>query len=418
METLRGLQGKPNYGTRESDKEKKGVLRRTSSLYTLDPFVDEQGVLRVGGRIRRASFSESLKNPVILPKSSHITSLIISHVHNKTHHSGRGITLNELRCSGYWIISGNGMVRRFISRCVKCRYLRGKTGEQKMADLPRQRVEPAPPFTYCAVDYFGPWYVKRGRSMVKRYGALFTSLASRAIHIEVADTMETDSFIQALRRFICRRGPVREIRCDRGTNFIGAENELIEESDDEKVKTELLKDNIDWIKNPASASNFGGVWERQIRSIRNVMNALMKEHGTQMDEEILRTFICEAEATVNNRPLTVETLNDPLSEPPLSPSMLLTGKTKLVLPPLGEFKGEDMYCKKKWRRTQHLVQEFWQRWSKEYLQQLQSRSKWTQPRREMLSCCEKFNIQEISGPWLKLYVLIQMIKAKLDRLRY
>ena len=384
LETLRGLQGKPNYGTRESDKEKKGVLRRTSSLYTLDPFVDEQGVLRVGGRIRRASFSESLKNPVILPKSSHITSLIISHVHNKTHHSGRGITLNELRCSGYWIISGNGMVRRFISRCVKCRYLRGKTGEQKMANLPRQRVEPAPPFSYCAVDYFGPWYVKRGRSMVKRYGALFTSLASRAIHIEVADTMETDSFIQALRRFICRKGPVREIRCDRGTNFIGAENELkraIEEIDDEKVKTELLKDNIDWIKNPASASNFGGVWERQIRSIRNVMNALMKEHGTQMDEEILRTFLCEAEATVNNRPLTIETLNDPLSEPPLSPSMLLTGKTKLVLPPLGEFKGEDMYCKKKWRRTQHLVQEFWQRWSKEYLQQLQSRSKWTQPKR-------------------------------------
>jgi hypothetical protein len=147
------------------------------------------------------------------------------------------------------------------------------------------------------------------------------------------------------------------------------------------VKTELLKDNIDWIKNPTSASNFGGVWERQIGSIRNVMNALTKEHGTQMDEEILGTFLCEAEATVNNKPLTVETINDPLSEPPLPPSMLLTGKTKLVLPTPAEFKGEDMYCKKKWRRTQHLVQTFWYRWSKEYLQQLQSRSKWTQPKR-------------------------------------
>ena len=276
------------------------------------------------------------------------------------------------------------MVRQFISKCVTCRYLRGSHGEQKMVDLPRSRVDPAPPFTFCGVDFFGPWHVQRGRAVVKRYGALFACLASRAVHIEVADSLEADSFINALRRFVCRRGPVREIRCDRGTNFIGAKTELkkaIEEMDDQKIKAELLEDNIDWIKNPASASNFGGVWERQIRSIRNVMNGLIREHGNRLDEETLRTFLCEAESTVNNRPLTVETLNDPFSAPPLSPSMLLKGKTKLVLPPPGEFKREDLYCRRKWRRTQHLAQEFWSRWSKEYLQQLQARSKWIRPRR-------------------------------------
>ena len=320
--------------------------------------------MRVGGRIRKATLSESLKNPVILPKSSHITALVISYAHERTQHSGRGITLNELRASGYWIVGGNSMVRQFISKCVTCRYLRGTVGEQKMADLPKSRVEPAPPFNYCGVDFFGPWHVQRGRSVVKRYGALFTCFASRAVHIEVADSLETDSFIQALRRFICRRGPVREIRCDRGTNFVGAEAELkkaIDEIDDQKVKAELLKAKIDWIKNPASASNFGGVWERQIRSIRNVMSGLIREHGNRLDEESLRTFLCEAESTINNRPLTVETLSDPLSEPPLSPSMLLTGKTRLVLPPPGEFKREDLYCRRKWRRTQHLAQEFWSR---------------------------------------------------------
>ena len=166
-----------------------------------------------------------------------------------------------------------------------------------------------------------------------------------------------------MRRFICRRGPVREIRCDRGTNFIGAEAELknaIDEIDDQKVKAELLKAKIDWIKNPASASNFGGVWERQIRSIRNVMSGLIREHGNRLDEESLRTFLCEAESTINNRPLTVETLSDPLSEPPLSPSMLLTGKTRLVPPPPGEFKREDLYCRRKWRRTQHPAESFGQ----------------------------------------------------------
>jgi len=168
-------------------------MKRTSSLHTLDPFLDSNGVLRVGGRI---------KTPIILRKAGHVTTLIIRHVHEKTQHSVRGVTLNELCTNGYWIINGNAAVQHFISKCVSCRYLRGSTGEQKMANLPKSRLEPAPPFTYCAVDYFGPWHVKEGRKEVKRYGALFTCMASRSIHIEVAHSMETDSFLQALRRFI------------------------------------------------------------------------------------------------------------------------------------------------------------------------------------------------------------------------
>ena len=111
-----------------------------------------------------------------------------------------------------------------------------------------------------------------------------------------------------------RTGGFREMRCDRGTNFIGAEAELkkaVKEMYDQKIKAELLKESIDWIKNSASASNFGGVCERQIRSIRNVMNGLIRKHGNRLDEESLRTSLCEAEYTITNRPLEVETLNDP-----------------------------------------------------------------------------------------------------------
>ena len=248
IRSLQTIQTKSKNGSRELDKEKKALLRKASSLRSLDPVLDSDGIMRVGGRIRRANLSVTLKNPIILPKSSHITSLIIGHVHERTHHGGRGMTLNELRASGYWIVGGNTMVRQFISKCVTCRHLRGNQGEQKTADLPKSRTEPAPPFTYCGVDFFGPWHIQRGRAVVKRYGALFTCLASRAVHIEMADSLETDSFINALRRFICRRGSVREIRCDRGTNFIGAEAELkkaIEEMDDQEIKAELLKENID-----------------------------------------------------------------------------------------------------------------------------------------------------------------------------
>ena len=147
--------------------------------------------------------SENVRQPIILPRNGHTTTLIIRHFHQKVQHSGRGITLNELRASGYWIVNGNAAVRSVISKCVRCRHLRGSVGEQKMANLPESRLEPAPSFTYCVVDFFGPWLVKEGRKEVKRYGALFTCMASRAVHLEVENSIDKDSFIQALAEVYC-----------------------------------------------------------------------------------------------------------------------------------------------------------------------------------------------------------------------
>ena len=260
-----------------------------------------------------------------------------------------------------------------------------------MANLPESRLEPAPPFTYCVVDYFGPWLVKEGRKEVKRYGALFTCMASRAVHIEVANSIDTDSFIQALRKFIARRGPVREISSDQGTNFIGAANELkraCEEMDD-NTKAELLKHNIDWKRNPPAASHFGGVWERQIRSVRNILAALMKEQGRRLNDETFRTLLCKAEAIINSRPLTVESLSDPFPPIPLTPMVLLTGKSKIVFPPLGKFQRADLYCTRRWRQVQHLTNEFWKRWKNEFLQNLQPRQREAKLQRRRCGAVER-----------------------------
>ena len=113
IRSLQIIQANAKYGSWEGGKEKKAVLKKTSTLRTLDPFLDSGGVMRVGGPIRKATLLESLKNPVILPKSSHITALVISYVHERTHHNGRGIMFNELRASGSWIVDGNSMVRQF-----------------------------------------------------------------------------------------------------------------------------------------------------------------------------------------------------------------------------------------------------------------------------------------------------------------
>ena len=259
-----------------------------------------------------------------------------------------------------------------------------------MADLPNDRLEPAPPFTYSAVDYFGPWYVKEGRRELKRYGVLFTCMSSRAIHLEVAHTLNTDSFINAYRRFVGRRGPIRQLRSDQGTNFIGARNELkcaLHELNYDNIRNDLTKDNCDFVNfkmNVPDATHMGGIWERQIHTVRSIMNTLLDHHRTQLDDESLQTFIVEAEAIVNSRPLTVENLNSPQCPEPLTPNHLLTMKSKvIVLPPPGAFQREDQYSKKRWHRVQYLTNEFWNRWRKEYIQSLQVRQKWISNKRNM-----------------------------------
>ena len=171
-----------------------------------------------------------------------------------------------------------------------------------------------PPFTYCAVDLFGPWHIKEGRRDLKRYGVLFTCLSCRAVHVDTVNSFETDSFINCLRRFIAIRRPMRQLRCDRGTNFVGAERELreaLQEMDEGRVGDFLLKQNCDYFPfkmNVPSASHMGGVWERQIRSVRNVLDSLLLKHGSQLNDESLRTFLLEAGAIVNSRPLPVDNI--------------------------------------------------------------------------------------------------------------
>ena len=108
----------------------------------------------------------------------------------------------------------------------------------------------------------------------------------------------------------------------------------------------------------------GGAWERQIRTVRNVLASLLTQHTTQLDDQTLRTFMVEAEAIVNCRPLTVETINFPQLPESLTPNHLITMKSKVILSPPGEFQRANLYSKKRWRRAQYLANEFWTRWRK------------------------------------------------------
>ena len=245
-----------------------------------------------------------------------------------------------------------------------------------MADLPADRVTPGkPPFCTVGIDCFGPFLVKRGRSHEKRYGCLFTCLSTRAVHIEMLSSLETDTFINALVRFSARRGTPESIRSDNGTNFVGAQRELSDAitkwNNSDGLKTHLLQKGIEWTFNPPSASHMGGVWERMIRSVRKVMNAIMKDQV--LDDERLETIFCEVEGIVNSRPLTPVS-DDPKDEGPLTPNHILLLRPVPTLCP-GPFVKTDTYGRR-WRHVQFLADCFWRRWLREYLPLLQHRQKW------------------------------------------
>lgn len=211
---------------------------------------------------------------------------------------------------------------------------------------------------------------------MKRYGVIFTCLAYRAVHLEVAATLDTDSLINALCRFIARRGQVVELRSDNGTNFVRAERELkkaIQEWNTSKIEDMLLQRGIKWMFNPPAASHHGGVWERLIRSIRKILNATLRTQS--LDEESFQTFLCEAEAIINGLPITTSS-SDPSDLEALSPNHLLPLRTKPSLPP-GLFQKEDIYARRRWRQVQYTADLFWKRWRREYLPELQVRQKWS-----------------------------------------
>ncbi len=232
-----------------------------------------------------------------------------------------------------------------------------------MADLPLERILPdLPPFTNVGLDYFGPIEVKRGRGYVKRYGVIFTCMSSRAVHLEVANSLETDSCIHAIRRFVCRRGQVKRIRSDNGTNLVGSQKELkkaLNDLDKDRIQDSLLKAGIQWSFNPPAASHHGGVWERLIRSARQVLNSILYQQS--VDEEGLQTIFCEVEAILNNRPLCTVS-SDPHDKEPLTPNHILLLKSQPILPP-GVFSQSDSYARRRWKQIQYLADLFWHRWT-------------------------------------------------------
>ncbi|KAI4874288.1 hypothetical protein NFI96_026210, partial [Prochilodus magdalenae] len=134
-------------------------IPKGSSLRKLNPCVDEDGLLRIGGRLKHGRLEAREKYPLVIPGQSHVATLLVRHFHDKVRHQGRAFTEGAVRTAGFWIVGAKNCIKRILHSCVTCLKLRGRAVEQKMADLPADRLSMEPPFTYVGLDVFGPWTV-------------------------------------------------------------------------------------------------------------------------------------------------------------------------------------------------------------------------------------------------------------------
>eukprot|EP00117_Sycon_ciliatum_P039131 scpid69351/ scgid28965/ len=314
---------------------------KESKLFQYQPFIDGDGVMRVGGRLASSDLMYGAKHSVLLAKH-HVAEMLLRHLHLKSLHQGVESVLALAR-QQYWIIGDRHASRSVKSKCVICRRQDARAADEVSAPLPRDHVVHQRPFGLWGVDYAGPLFVKDGG---KAWIALFVCGTTRAVHIDLVRSLEKREFLLAYRRFCARWGEPARIRSDNGTTFRAAAKTL----------------SVEWLFNPPAAPWFGGFFERLVGALKR---PLVKVLGKALVKECeLRTLLCEIEAAVNDRPLTHFGGLD--SEPPLSPAMLC-GK---LWPGAAEVTDQHVTAEQLGRRQKYvtaLTGRLTSRWQDEYL---------------------------------------------------
>jgi hypothetical protein len=349
-------------------------VSRKSSLLSLTPFMDENNIIRVGGRIDRSpELTYDQKHQIILPVC-HFTKALVRFLHWLNWHPPQ-LTLLSIVRQRYWPIKAGLVIKNVTKQCLKCFKVRPQTGTQLMADLNVDRVTLQPPFNASAVDNAGYYLIKSGYTrnapVVKGYVTMFKCLCTGAVHLEAVTELSTAAFIAALDRFISRRGLCQTIYSDNGTCFRGADNEfkkLMESSVDE-IATHCAQKSIEWNFTTPLAPHAGGFYESGVKSVKHHLKRILDDHP--LNYEQFATVLCRIEAVINSRPLT------PLSNEPndlrvLTPAHFLTGRSLVARPERNLLEANPNRLVK-WELIQQMQQKFWRAWHEDYLHHLQQR---------------------------------------------
>ena len=364
---------------------RKQPLHRKSRLIQLSPFLDEDGIIRLGGRTRRAKLPYDVLHPPILPGRHPLAEKIVTAIHSDLHHVGTDFLHSKAR-QHFWVLQGRELAKRVRFGCKTCTQTRAKLATQKMGDLPSVRLDShTAPFTHVALDYFGPLETSSYRGRVtKRYGLLITCLVTRYMYLDLTQSLSTPDFLYGFRRFVGEYSKPSDVYCDNGTNFVGAEKEMEsavkEFQQDQRLKEFAQSRSIVWKFQPPSAPHFGGSHEALVKSAKRALYRALDTEKAGLrypTDEMLRTLLKEVAGLLNSRPLTLAS-NDPDDFRPLTP------KDFLNLPPTSDLPAGDVsraLPRDHVRYVKKMALIFWDLWTKIYLPTLVPRRKWTQEER-------------------------------------
>ncbi|XP_048479524.1 uncharacterized protein LOC125488579 isoform X1 [Plutella xylostella] len=353
------------------------------NLSNLHPFIDNEGLLRVGGRLDHADITYNQKHPVILPRESHITTLLIRSEHERLLHAGPKLLLSSLN-QRFWICNGLSEVKKITHKCITCFRQKATVAKQLMGSLPASRVTSTNrAFVRVGVDFAGPIDVKLSRvrrSVIgKGYICVFVCFTTKAIHLELASDLTTDTFLACLRRQISRRGLMTEIHCDNASTFKGANNQLNElyklqssQNHRQQVYNFASQQGIQFHYIPCYSPTYGGIWESSVKSTKYHLKRVIGKNVLTYEQ--LSTVLCEIEAVLNSRPLLPLTA-DPTDYSYLTPGHFLIGNA-LMMYPESDITNIPQNRLKFWQICTQIKQSFWKVWHKNYLNVLQNRPKW------------------------------------------
>ncbi|GFW77056.1 integrase catalytic domain-containing protein [Trichonephila clavipes] len=351
-----------------------------SLIKSLNPFLDKDGVLSVGGRLCNSDLNFECKCPVILPCNHKLTNLIVEYFHLKYFHLGPQALLYQVR-QRFWPLRGRNVCRKIVHDCLVCFKVKPITCEQIMGNLPKERVRENFPFDCSGIDFIGAFWIKsnkqRKSSLYKTYVSIFVCFVTKAVHFELVSDLTTQTFIASLKRFIARRGRPSLIFSDNGKTFKGANAELnrlykLVINPDPELAGFLVDENINWKFLSPRAPNFGGLWEAGVKSFK--FHFKREAGNSRFTYEEFLTIMTQIEGILNSRHLTpLSTDIDDLLI--LTPAHFLIGRpiTSISEPNIIHIETNRLNI---YQRLTKIVQSIWKRWSNNYLSNLQQRSKW------------------------------------------
>uniref|UniRef100_A0A2A4JM97 Uncharacterized protein n=1 Tax=Heliothis virescens TaxID=7102 RepID=A0A2A4JM97_HELVI len=353
-------------------------LPKKSALLKFNLFLDEHKIMRVNGRLQYSDLPYDTKCPILLQSNHHFTKLLFEYEHKRLFHAGPQLLLASIRDS-YWPIRGRNLARSCYRKCVRCCRLKGQTVTPVMGNLPPQRLQAEGfPFQNIGLDYAGPIQCVsrqgRGCKIVKVYIAIFVCFTTKSIHLELVGDLTSNTFIMALKRFISRRGKPINIYSDNGTSFVGAANELSKflKTNCDSLSEEMAQEGINFNFIPAYSPHFAGLAEAGVKSTKHHLIRVLGLCNLTYEE--LYTTLVQVEAILNSRPLTPLSSN-PEDLMPLTPGHFIIGRPLTSLPTI-DITDHSTNSLSRFQRIEKLRQQFWRRWSKEYISELQLRTKW------------------------------------------